>query len=43
MRKERKLVFVVFALAILFSMVREWYAPVACSRPTLAREFPSPR
>jgi hypothetical protein len=32
---KRQLVFAVFAAAILFSMVREWSAPVACARTTL--------
>ncbi|HYM78700.1 MAG TPA: hypothetical protein VE377_22205 [Candidatus Dormibacteraeota bacterium] len=30
-----RLAFVVFAVAILFSMVREWSAPVACARRLL--------
>jgi hypothetical protein len=34
MRKNR-LIFVFFAAAILFSMVREWSAPAACARTTL--------
>jgi hypothetical protein len=32
-----RIVFIVFAAAMLFSMVREWSAPVACLRPPLAR------
>jgi hypothetical protein len=30
--KDRRLVFALFSLAILFSMVREWNAPVSCPR-----------
>jgi hypothetical protein len=32
-----KLVFAVFAAAILFSVIREWSAPVACLRLPVAR------
>jgi len=32
---QRALIFVVFAAAMLFSMVREWSAPAACLRPTM--------
>ena len=32
----RRLTFVFFAFAMLFSMVREWSAPVACARSILA-------
>ena len=31
-------VFVVFAAALLFSIVREWNAPVACIRQVMASE-----
>jgi hypothetical protein len=31
---NRRLFFVLFAAGILFAMVREWKAPVACLRPT---------
>jgi hypothetical protein len=31
---------VVFAAAILFSMVREWNAPVVCSRPPYSSTAP---
>jgi hypothetical protein len=31
----RRLTFIFFATAILFSMVREWSAPVACVRNVL--------
>jgi hypothetical protein len=31
----KRLVFLCFAAAILFSMVREWNAPVACVRTVL--------
>jgi hypothetical protein len=34
---NRKLVFAVFATAMLFSVVREWSAPVACPRLPVAR------
>ena len=29
---RRRLVFAFFAAAVLFSMVREWRAPIACPR-----------
>jgi hypothetical protein len=32
---RRRLQFALFALAILFAMVREWNAPVACARSIL--------
>jgi hypothetical protein len=31
----KRLQFAIFAAAILFSMVREWNAPVACARSIL--------
>ena len=31
----RRLIFAFFAMAILFSMVREWNAPAACARTIL--------
>jgi hypothetical protein len=34
---NRKLVFAVFAAAILFSVIREWSAPAGCLRPRVAR------
>jgi hypothetical protein len=36
MRKQH-LTFAFFAVAILFSMVREWSAPVACVRTIMGR------
>jgi len=33
--RKRALIFTVFAAAMLFSMVREWSAPVACLRPEM--------
>jgi hypothetical protein len=30
--KNRRLIFVLFSAAILFSMMREWRAPAACAR-----------
>ena len=33
--KPRTLIFGVFAIALLFAMVREWNAPVACPRSAL--------
>jgi hypothetical protein len=33
--KSNRVMFVLFAAAILFSMVREWSAPVACARKIL--------
>jgi hypothetical protein len=33
--RNKGLVFALFAAAILFSMVREWNAPVACARGAL--------
>jgi hypothetical protein len=38
---NRKLVFAVFAAAILFSTIREWSAPVACLRLPGARSSSS--
>jgi hypothetical protein len=32
MMRVNRLAFVLFSLAILFSMVREWGAPIACAR-----------
>jgi len=34
--KNQRVIFAFFATAILFSMVREWSAPVACARSILA-------
>jgi hypothetical protein len=34
---NRRIVFAFFAAAILFSMVREWKAPVACARSLFVR------
>jgi hypothetical protein len=31
-----RLIFAFFAVAILFSMVREWSAPVSCARTIIA-------
>jgi hypothetical protein len=33
--RSNRLIFYLFAAAILFSMVREWNAPVACARSIL--------
>jgi hypothetical protein len=33
--RSRQLALVLFAVAILFSMIREWSAPVACVRTIL--------
>jgi len=44
--RRNNLTFAVFALAILFSMVREWKAPIACPRSTLyssRSQSPAPR
>jgi hypothetical protein len=35
--RTNRLVFALFAAAILFSMVREWSAPVVCTRAILTR------
>jgi hypothetical protein len=40
MRKNR-LIFALFSAAILFSMVREWSAPVACARSILISSVPA--
>jgi|HubBroStandDraft_6_1064221.scaffolds.fasta_scaffold02306_6 hypothetical protein len=37
MRINKNLIFALFAGMILFSMLREWSAPVACMRPGLMR------
>jgi hypothetical protein len=34
---KKRIAFLFFAAAILFSVVREWNAPVACLRPALDR------
>jgi hypothetical protein len=43
MTGRNRFVFALFAAAILFSMIREWSAPVACTRaifiPTVAVEI----
>jgi hypothetical protein len=33
--RTKRLIFALFSAAILFSMVREWSAPVACARAVL--------
>jgi len=33
--RNQRLTFALFAIAILFSMVREWNAPVLCARSIL--------
>jgi hypothetical protein len=35
--RARSLAFAFFAAAILFSMIREWSAPVACARTGIDR------
>jgi hypothetical protein len=45
---NRRMIFVLFSVAILFSMVREWNArewnaPVSCSRANLLLPAPSRR
>jgi hypothetical protein len=30
--RERRLIFALFAAAVLFSMIREWNAPASCLR-----------
>jgi hypothetical protein len=35
--RTRKLAFVFFAAALLFSIVREWSAPAACQRLEVTR------
>jgi hypothetical protein len=37
MMRVNRLAFVLFSLAILFSMVREWSAPIACARTIAMR------
>jgi hypothetical protein len=39
--RQRTLIFVVFAAAMLFSMVREWSAPAACLRPEISARIGS--
>jgi hypothetical protein len=36
-----RLAFVLFSLAILFSMVREWGAPIACARTLAIQSAPA--
>jgi len=38
--RNRVLVFAFFAAAMLFSITREWSAPVGCPRLTVRRQFP---
>jgi hypothetical protein len=38
----RRLTFLLFAATILFAMVREWNAPVACARTTLIPSVAAP-
>lgn len=38
--RSRALVFALFAAAMLFSMVREWNAPVACQRRPIMHAVP---
>jgi hypothetical protein len=35
--KDRRLIFGLFAVAILFSMIHEWTLPTGCIRPLLTR------
>jgi len=35
--KNNRLIFALFAAAILFSVMHEWTLPVTCVRPLLAR------
>ncbi len=39
-KRKLHLAFVLFAAAILFSMVREWNAPVSCARVTYLHSTP---
>jgi hypothetical protein len=39
--KRNRLVFVLFAAAILFSMVREWSATIACARTIFLSSAPA--
>lgn len=32
---NKRMIFVLFSAAILFSMVREWNAPVSCARANI--------
>jgi hypothetical protein len=41
MMRVNRLVFVLFSLAILFSMVREWGAPIACARTFAIQSAPA--
>jgi hypothetical protein len=34
---NRKLIFVLFAAAMLFSIIREWSTPIACPRLSVVR------
>jgi hypothetical protein len=40
MIRHNNLIFVLFAAAILFSMVREWNAPIACARTLFLSSLP---
>jgi hypothetical protein len=39
--RTNRLTFALFSAAILFSMVREWSAPIACARTVLLSSVPS--
>jgi hypothetical protein len=41
MMRVNRLAFVLFSLAILFSMVREWGAPIACARTIVIQSAPA--
>jgi hypothetical protein len=41
MMRSNRMFLALFAAAILFSMVREWSAPVSCARANLALSSPS--
>lgn len=40
--RQPRLIFAIFAAVILFSMVREWSAPVACARAVLVPAVSNP-
>ena len=41
MMRVNRLAFVLFSLAILFSMVREWGEPIACARTIAIQSAPA--
>jgi hypothetical protein len=39
--RNKRLIFALFSAAILFSMIREWSAPVTCARTSFLASAPA--